>query len=70
MPPLCSLQGQLHSREHQGRIYLSETSPLEKQLEVLNPLTGIYTLLPLKLCCKLYYVSVSFIVDNKLYAID
>ena len=52
--------------EYHGLIYLAEISAQKKQLEVLNPLTEEYTLLPLQLHGS-HFGSVSFIESNTLY---
>lgn len=55
--------------ENQGLIYLPCPSPHRKQLEVLDPVTEVYTLRPLELYSP-YFGSVSFVLDNILYVVD
>lgn len=52
--------------EYHDLIYLAEISAQKKQLEVLNPLTDEYTLLPLQLHGA-QFGSISFIESNTLY---
>ena len=54
---------------HQGRIYLPCVSAQKQALEVLEPISEVYTLLPLRLCSG-QFGSVSFIENNHLYVID
>ena len=53
---------------YKGLIYLAEVSPIKKQLEVLNPESGLYRTLPLELHHPLYG-SVSFIHNDQLFII-
>ena len=54
---------------YQGLIYLAETSHIKKHLEVLNPVTEEYTLLPLELTHNLYG-SISFIDQGALVLLN
>lgn len=65
-PPMLSPKVCFTPFEYHNLIYLAEISAQKKQLEVLNPHTEKYTLLPLQLHGK-HFGSVSFIDSNTLY---